>query len=106
MLTTRELQAHLARLEYKPGWTFDVYDGAWEGQHIVIRTEVPDTYTDGTVVLDVHSMLPPLPSLDYFERWLAWRLARLEVHEMREFLKRDGHPIFDPHAPDAEHDRQ
>jgi hypothetical protein len=38
------------------------------------------------------------------EDWIAWRLSRLEVHEMREFLKRDGKVISDPHAPHAEHD--
>jgi hypothetical protein len=46
-----------------------VYDGRWEGQHLVIRTEVPDTYSDQTVVLDVHSMLPPM-------RDNGWRGAR------------------------------
>jgi hypothetical protein len=40
------------------------------------------------------------------EEWLAWRLGRLEVHEMREFLKRDGRVIFDPHGADADHDRR
>jgi hypothetical protein len=62
VLTTAEIQAHLNRLSYKPGWEFKVYDGRWEGQHLVIRTEVPDTYSDQTVVLDVHSMLPPMRS--------------------------------------------
>lgn len=105
MLTTAEIAAHLARLSYKPGWEFAVYDGRWEGQHIVIRTGVVDTYSPGEmVVLDVHSMLPPMRDVAQLEEWLAWRLGRLEVHEMREFLKRDGVVIFDPHAEFAERD--
>lgn len=105
MLTTPEIQAHLWRLAYKPGWTFEAYDGRWEGQHIVIRTHVPDTYNEGqTVVLDVHSMLPPMRDTQALEEWLAWRLGRLEQHEMREFLKRDGEVIYDPHAPLADRD--
>jgi hypothetical protein len=57
-------------------------------------------------VLDVHSMLPPMRDTIALEEWLAWRLGRLEVHEMREFLKRDGRVIFDPHGADADHDRR
>lgn len=105
MLTTLELVDHLNHISYKPGWEIYVYDGRWEGQHIVIRTEIEDTFNPGEkLVLDVHSMLPPMPSLDYFNEWLAWRLGRLEIHEMREFLKMDGKPIFDPHAEYAERD--
>lgn len=105
MLSTAQLAAHLERITYKTGWSFEVYDGRWEGQHIVIRTEVEDTYSPGhKVVLDVHSMLPPMRDVDDFENWLAWRLGRLEIHEMREFLKRDGEVIFDPHAEYADRD--
>jgi hypothetical protein len=107
VLSVVGMQAHLARLSYKPGWSFEVYEGRWEGPHIAIRTEVPDTYNPGeTVVLDVHSMLPPMRDRAALEEWLAWRLGRLEVHEMREFLKRDGRVIFDPHGADADHDRR
>jgi hypothetical protein len=105
MLTTLQVQAHLARLTYKPGWALRAYEGRWEGQHIVIRVTLPDsTQLGGETVLDVHSMLPPMRDTDALEDWVAWRLARLEVHEMREFLKRDDVVIYDPHAPGAEHD--
>jgi hypothetical protein len=30
--------------------------------------------------------------------WMAWRLGRIESHEMREFFKVDGRPVFDPHV--------
>jgi hypothetical protein len=105
ILTTAELARELEVITYKPGWRFRLYDGAWEGQHFVITTAVPDAYHEGrTTTLDVHSMLPPMETFAQFRRWIGWRLARIEVHEMREFLQRRGAPIFDPHAENAEHD--
>lgn len=105
MLSTQDIQAHLKRITYKPGWTITAYDGRWEGQHVVVRTEVEDTYNPGTTTtLDVHSMLPPMRDTQTLEEWVAWRLQRLECHEMREFLKRDGQPIYDPHAEHADRD--
>lgn len=105
MLSTAEIEQELQRLSYKPGWHISIYEGAWEGQHIVIRTSVPDAYNPGSeVVLDVHSMLPPQDSVASLHRWIAWRLGRLEVHEMREFFRRDGKAIFDPHAEFADRD--
>lgn len=105
MMTTSEIQDHLSRITYKPGWELKIYDGRWEGQHLVITTVVPDSYHPGeTVTLDVHSMLPPMRDGNALDEWLAWRLGRIEVHEMREFLRRDGRPIYDPHAEYAERD--
>jgi hypothetical protein len=107
MLTTAQIRDELLRVTYRSGWSFEVYDGAFEGQHIVIRAKVIDAYHPGqTVDLDVHSMLPPMPDAAYLHRWLAWRLGRLELHEMREHLHLDGKPIFDPHAPYADRDVQ
>lgn len=105
MLTTEQIREHLTHLSYKPGWSFEVYDGRWEGQHIAIRGEVEDSYRPGEkTVLDVHSMLPPMTGTGALEAWLIWRLCRLEVHEAREFFKRDGRVLFDPHAPFADRD--
>lgn len=106
MLTVGEIEAELARVSYKPGWTFRVYQGRWEGLHLVIRTEVPDAYHEGeNVVLDVHSFLPPLRDRWALHSWLTWRLARIEVHEMREFYRVDGQCWDDPHAEGASEDR-
>jgi hypothetical protein len=104
-LSTAQIQAHLKRLTYKDGWAFRVYDGRFEGQHLTIETTVPNTYRPGqTVTLRVESCLPPMRDTGQLEEWLAWRLGRLELHEMREHLKRDRVCIFDPHAPRAERD--
>ena len=104
-LTTAEIQAELERVTYKPGWSFTCYDGRWEGQHLVITVDVLDAGRPGqSVTLDVHSSLPPIPDVAYLHTWLAWRLGRIENHEMREFLRVDGHAVFDPHAPFADRD--
>ncbi len=108
MLTIQEVEGHLKRLSYKPGWSFEVYQGKWEGAHIVINTEIDDSYNPGEmVVLDIHSRLPrvAMQNTDTLEDWLAERLAVIEVHEMREFFKRDGKPVFNPHEEFAERDK-
>lgn len=105
MLTVAELQQHLTRISYRPGWAFEVREGRWEGHHIVVHAKVEDAYHPGEFVpLDIHSALPRMDSLGQFENWLADRLARIEVHEMREWLRRDGTAIFDPHADGADRD--
>lgn len=106
MLSTAEIARHLDRLTYRPGWTFEVYDGRFEGQHLVIRAEVDNSYQPGQlVVLDIHSMLPPMRDVAALEDWLGWRLRRVESHEQREWFKRDGVPVADPHAEGADQDR-
>lgn len=106
MLTTAEIATILEHVEYKPGWSIKVYDGRFEGQHIVITTVQVDAYNQAeTVTLDVHSALPPQADEQAFMSWLAWRIGRIENHEMREFLRVDGVCWSDPHGPDADQDR-
>lgn len=105
MLTVSELQEHVKKLTYKPGWNLRVYEGLFEGAHFVVRAVMEDSYHPGQkVTLDIHSMLPPMLDTDAFENWIIWRLGRIEVHEAREWFKRDGKPVFDPHAEYAERD--
>jgi hypothetical protein len=99
------IAAHLARLSYRPGWTFAVYPGRYEGPHICICAELADSVRPGHVIaVRIDSQLPPFDDVEQFERWLLWRLAIIESHECREWFKRDGVAIVDPHAPDAQHD--
>lgn len=104
-LSVETLDEHLDNITYKPGWEFEVYQGAFEGPHIRITTVCDDSYHPGEkVTLDVHSQLPPMFDLEYFEQWLLWRLMIIETHEAREFLRKDGKPIFDPHKENANRD--
>ena len=105
MLSTKQIQEYLDKVTYKPGWKFRCYDGRWEGQHLVITTVLPDAYDKGkTTTLDVHSMLPPMETIDQLNTWMMWRLGRIEIHEMREFYQVDGKLIADPHAEFAGRD--
>jgi hypothetical protein len=106
MLSTAQVQAVFDRVTYKDGWSLEVYDGRFEGQHVVITTVVADAYDQTkTVTLDVHSSLPPMRDEQAVLEWLAWRLGRLETHEMLEFLRLDGSCWVDPHRTDADQDR-
>lgn len=100
-------QACLARVRYRPGWTFTLYQGDFEGPHLRIRADVENSYRPGqTVALDIHSPVPLAVIADgpALLRYLAWRLQIVESHEMREWLKLDGVVVFDPHAPDVNRD--
>jgi hypothetical protein len=99
MLTTDEIRTQLGRVTYRDGWTFTLYEDEWEGPHLFIVAPVPNAYDPGqTIDLGVRSPLPPMPDADYLHRWLAWRLGRIESHEMREMLRVDRVALFDPHA--------
>lgn len=99
MLTTAQIQAELDRVTYRDGWAFGVYEHDWDGLHLLITAPVPNAYQPSeTITLGIRSPLPPMPDATYLHRWLAWRLGRIESHEMREYLKVDGVALFDPHA--------
>lgn len=99
MLTLPEIQAELDRVTYRDGWTFTTYEDEWEGPHLLIIAPVPDAYQpEQTIDLGIRSPLPPMPDAGYLQRWLAWRLGRVENHEMREMLRVNGTVPFDPHA--------
>jgi hypothetical protein len=104
-LTVAEIAEHAARLTYRPGWRFDVYAGRYEGAHIAIHADLPDAENVGqTVRVRIDSNLPPFVDVEQFEAWLLWRLGIIEMHEAREWFRRDGRMISDPRAPDAQHD--
>jgi hypothetical protein len=98
VLSTAEINEHLAGITYKPGWKFSAYEDRYEGQHIFILAALPNAYrADETMDIGVRTAVPPLLTTEQLDEWLIWRLIRIESHEAREFLQRDGKPIFDPH---------
>ena len=101
MLSYEEIKDHLASIQYKPGWTWNVEIDPWEGLYIRFLISVEDSYSPGqTVDLGFSSWLPPMTNRKQLDLWLQWRIWRLESHEAREFMRRDNRPIFDPHAID------
>lgn len=104
-LTVAQMAGHLQRISYRPKWRFEVYEGRHEGAHIAIHAVLPDAENPGeTTLVRIDSCIPPLKTFADFEEWLLWRVSICELHECREWLRRDGRPISDPHAPDAQHD--
>jgi hypothetical protein len=81
------MRLEVARLSYKPGWTFEVIATEHEGPHLHINCTMADS-TDPNVrlVLNIISPLPPMRFTWQLDDWLIWRLERIESHEVREWL--------------------
>jgi hypothetical protein len=100
VISVARMNAALAGLVYKNGWTFSVYTDEWEGPHIFIVARLPNSYKPSeTLDVGVRSAIPPMETVADFHRWLMWRIIRIESHEAREFLRysHGGGPVFDPH---------
>lgn len=100
MLSVAELQSILDEVTYKPGWEIRVRGTDHEGAQIVMVVhEMPDSTQPGkTLDLGIVSYLPPMQDEQALLNWLAWRIERIENHEVREWLKLRGETVFDPHA--------
>lgn len=108
MLGLIEVEDLINEISYKPGWEILAYETPAQGIWIKIRAEVIDSYNPHrSVVLDIKSPLPPMDNAEDFYVWLRWRLERIEVHECHEWLKwkRNGSPLFNPHAEGADEPR-
>lgn len=98
MLTHAQVANAFARFTYKPGWEFVVVWTPYEGTHLHIRCRLENAYRPGEMTdLQIESPLPPFADETAIEEWLIWRLSRIETHEVREWLKRDGEAIRNPH---------
>jgi hypothetical protein len=99
-LSLTELQAEIAAFSYQPGWTMEICQDPWEGPFLYVVANVIDGYhPEQTVELRIRSNVPPIPSREYFAIWLQWRMDQIALHESREYLRRGGRPVFDPHDP-------
>jgi hypothetical protein len=99
-LSFEQIRDELAHWTYRPGWTMVAFNDPYEGPCFYLVTRVPDAY-DSTKLTDlrIRSVVPPIPSVEYFGHWLLARLMQIESHECREYLHRDGRPFVDPHDP-------
>lgn len=97
-----QLKEWLTHVTYKPGWKITAYATEFELTWIAIEMTLEDSYHPGDVMsLSIRSPVYEFMDVEDFKRWLAWRLARIESHEMREWLKWDNVVMFDPHSDDA-----
>src|SRR4051812_32339565 len=99
-LTHLQLTARISSYTYKPGWQLSVYLDPWEGSVLRVVPDVPDAYHPSqTIQLRITSRIPPMVSGPDFDHYVLWRLDQIERHECREWLRRGGKPLYDPHDP-------
>lgn len=114
MLTVEELAGILRSRTYRPGWVLTVHEGQTTREPIVriYSPEVADSWNPGaSVPLDIFAAVPgPARQSELeFDKWLMWRLGRIEVHEAQEWYRKRGRdfpwvPVFDPHRDGADRD--
>lgn len=103
-LTAVDIAREIKRVTYKPGWTFEVSHHPIEGPTLSIGFAVPNSYRQGEQQVQcVNSPIPPLFGADHLYAWLMWRISVVEMHELAEFFKVDGKPVYDPHSEDYWH---
>lgn len=103
MLTVEHLQSILDEITYRPGWELQVKDDPHEGPYLRVIVPTKNSYDeDADLDLGINSYLSPNDRRDEraFIDFLIWRLERIESHEAREWLRRRGKAIFDPHVVD------
>ena len=103
VLTVTEIQEHLVRVTYKPGWTFECYeDVVYNAPSVRICALVPDVNNpEETVTVVQKSICPYLVTVEEFDRWMIFRLEEMERRELREFYRVDGAPVDDPHKRES-----
>lgn len=89
----------VARLGYKPGWTFKV--GGPLGGFLCVFATTPDSTEASRKRTTQHMFeLPAVTDERSFIRWVFDRLIDIERHEAGEFFTVDGSHPFYPHHQD------
>lgn len=104
------LQRELARWSYKPGWSMHIAPnpGPWEAGILNVRYQAPDSRNPSSTIAIGGSEVVSLGVIEGevpFGVWLESALMRVERHELREWLRRDGLLYDDPHVPPAQRRR-
>jgi hypothetical protein len=101
------LRQQLSRYSYRPTWTFEVEympdPLAWVDRYsILTRFKVMNSYPPHQEI-EIKS-LEPVPSFviehhdaEAFKRWFPVMIWYVEQHESKEWLRRDGELVDDPH---------
>lgn len=114
--TRQWLEQQLARFTYKPGWKLQVIDARLhttgnnyrdyytdEQYFLGITAEFEDTYHPGQriTVGGTHRIWvdPFERNEQHFARQVQQIIHDLELHESREWLRRDGELFDNPHKP-------
>jgi hypothetical protein len=101
MMTFTAVHDTVRTLTMPPTVTATARYDVWEGPYVRFVGTVPDAMLPGEgldIGVDWYPSPNDLASRARLERALVWRLARIAGHEVREFVQRDGRPLYDPHA--------
>ena len=91
--------AVVARLRYKPGWSFKVAGPL--GSMLCIFATTPDSLNPAATRTTQHQFpLPPTSDERELVRWVFDCILLAERHEAGEFLDYDGFRPFFPHHQD------
>lgn len=105
-MTPEEAIGILSSLSYKPGWTIQAYQVPGS---VIFRTgtsepSVTAFVRDGSVDLipvvlthAVHDEELAVFDRDRLLKWAFDVIVRREVHEVEEWLRVDGAPVYSPH---------
>jgi hypothetical protein len=111
------LERLVSEVAYKPGWSFELWDGERRGEHYVgsvgltlsIRAQVYDSKAGDTVIsptqVGVHHVMP-VPVATWarrtWERWVLDQILLVERHEAMEFYRVGARtPYFPAHGPNG-----
>jgi hypothetical protein len=95
------VREQLDRHTYKPGWELEIVDPVFSEPLLGIHFACRDTYHPERPEVRVGKCVPlyTLPKdPEMFTRCLAHELQAMEVHESREWFKRDGKIFDNPHV--------
>jgi hypothetical protein len=107
MITFADIESHLRRFSYKPGWKFKV-DGITTGfpyTFISASYSAPDSADPtrtvpifGTLPINEYIMESDEFTLHTFDKlYLTDLIRHCDRHEVEEWLRYDGQRIVDPH---------
>lgn len=97
------LADRISRYSYKPGWALTI--GEHEGKPaVVVLASVPDVLgrKERFVLRGAKTITPTVERMsdEQLDGWIDRLLQAMESHERREWLRRDGKPVDDPHRKD------
>lgn len=90
-----ELRALLKRFTYRPHWRFEVNAG-----FMIVTMLTADADNPGKdIVLTFTQAIPRYAFMRDFDwtRWLFEQVRIMEHHELQEFFRIDGRPVYEPH---------
>ena len=102
-MNVEQLRAELARWTYRPGWKFEIQAGMTCGLDQMFILHVTYEAADSrapwktTLIKSSHPGFAEEIEMMGFAAWLQRIMFKVERHESREWLWRDGEIFDDPH---------